>query len=495
MALSPGITPKTRVPHFPSATAYDRHLGVLGLCAIFLACPFLSAQQQKAFTSKVPASFAATAADASELRAALTALDSANRSGDASPISAAARHVIALALRQIGDLRFTQHNSREAVELYGRSLAFEDLPKTRKRLQIAQSPVRSGASETTRESTGTTAPRETAREQELAKILAIAFNGLGANEARQQSYSLAMNHFHEAERWNPDTPGLMRNIGMAAVRLSDYPEAVRALRPVVAAAPGDKVARSVLAMSQFATSAFAEAVQTFTPLGDAVWDQPELAYAWAASLVKINKYPDATALLDKLEKQQLPSETWILVAQSWSQMGNYPRTVDACHKALVAYPKLLGAHYLAGLALIRQDNPAEATQEFRSELQLDPGNTDSEYHLAFVLLQQSQNQEAVEWLHKVLAAKPDHPEANYELGKELLRTGKPAEAIPYLEAAARLRPELEPVHYQLQSAYRAVGQKDDADREAKIYRDLKAKSRNITLPAPPGQKTEPARPE
>ena len=468
---------------------------MLLLGALFVSCLFVFAQQLKDPALKTPAVFPATAGDASELRGALTALDSANRSGDPPAISTSARHVIALALRQIGDLRFNRHNSRDAVELYGRSLAFENTPKSRKRLQVAQSIAHSATNETIRESDGKTAPRETEREQELAKILAIAFNGLGANEARQQSYSLAMNHFHEAAQWNPDTPGLMRNIGMAAVRLSDYPEAVRALRPVVAATPDDKVARSMLAMSQFATSAFADAVQTFTPLGDAVWDQPELAYAWAASLVKINKYPDATALLDRLEKQQLPSETWILVAQSWSQMGNYPRTVEACHKALVAYPKLIGAHYLAGLALIRQDNPAEATQEFRSELQIDPGNTDSEYHLAFVLLQQSQNQEAVEWLHKVLAAKPDHPEANYELGKELLRTGKPGEAIPYLEAAARLRPELEPVHYQLQSAYRAVGQKEDADREAKIYRDMKAKSRNITLPAPPGQPTEPAPPE
>jgi hypothetical protein len=47
-----------------------------------------------------------------------------------------------------------------------------------------------------------------------------------------------------------------------------------------------------------------------------------------------------------------------------------------------------------------------------------------------------------------------------------------------------LKPTFEPVHYQLQSAYRAVGRKEDADREAKTYRELKAKSRNITLPPP-----------
>jgi len=374
--------------------------------------------------------------------------------------------------------------------MYGRSVAFEDVRKARNRLETAQSAANSHRAANATKSAGKATPQDAKREQELAQVLAIGFNSLGASEARQQQYSLAIGHFHEAEHWSSATAGLMRNIGMAAVKLSDYPEAARALRPVVAAAPDDKVARSMLAMSLFATGAFADAAQTFTPLGDAVLEQPELAYEWASSLIRINKYADATALLDKLETQPLSSETWILVAKSWSQMGNYPRSVDACHKALKVEPELKGAHDLAGMALIHLDNPVEAAQEFRGELELDPGNTDAEYHLAFVLLQQSRNDEAVEWLRKLLASKPDHAEANYDLGKELLRIGKPADAIPYLEAAARLRPELEPVHYQLQSAYRAVGKKEDADREAKIYREMKARSRNIVLPPAPGQRNE-----
>jgi len=86
----------------------------------------------------------------------------------------------------------------------------------------------------------------------------------------------------------------------------------------------------------------------------------------------------------------------------------------------------------------------------------------------------------VELLKTVVARKPDHAEANYELGKELLMEGKSDESLSYLEAAVYF----EPAHYQLQSAYRALGRKDDADREVKIYRAQKAKSRNITLPPP-----------
>ena len=333
----------------------------------------------------------------------------------------------------------------------------------------------------------TPGPKSIKREDELREILSSALNDLGAVEARQEQFALALSHFQEAEKWNSETSGLLRNIGMAAARLSDYKETVRTLRPLVAASPSDNVARSMLALALFSTNAFQEAVKIFAPLGDSVLQQPELAYAWASSLVHINQFPKAASLLDKMQQRPLTPETLILVAQAWSQMGNYPKTVEACHQALLGKPQLPRAHYIAGLALIHQDRPAEAAQEFRSELQLSPQDTDAQFHLAFVLLQMSQNAEAGQLLRNVLAHSPEHPEANYEFGKELMSEGKSADAIPYLETAARLKPQFEPVHYQLQSAYRASGRKEDADREAKIYKDLKAKSRNITLPPPRGQ--------
>jgi tetratricopeptide (TPR) repeat protein len=200
--------------------------------------------------------------------------------------------------------------------------------------------------------------------------------------------------------------------------------------------------------------------------------------------VQTNKYGDASVLLNKLEQQQLSTDALTLVAQLWSQMANYEHTVEVCHRAVQLDPNLLRAHYTAGLALLRLERSAEAEQEFRDELRLDPTNVDAQFHLAFSLLQQSKNEQAVDLWKKVVASQPDHAEANYELGKELRIEGKTGESLSYLEAAVRLKPQFEPAHYQLQSAYRAMGRVEDADREAQIYKALKAKSRNITLPPP-----------
>ena len=416
-----------------------------------------------------------------ELSARQQKLNVAKQSGDPVAIEDASRLVIASALHQIGRLKLIEGTTSEATESYRRSLDFEDSADTRIDLAAAY-----------RGAKATPAQRQSAEAQErdLSKTLASALNDLGAAEARQEKFELALAHFHEAERWRADTSGLMRNIGMAAVRVSDYPEAVRAFRLVLAADPHDRVARSLLGTSLFSIQNFAEAVQVFTPLGDSVLQEPELAYAWADSLIKTTQFPQATALLDKMEKQQLPAETLVLVAQAWSQMGNYPRAVETCHKALRSDPKLAQAYFIAGMAQILAGHPADAVSEFRSALELEPENNDAQYHLAFALLQLSRSDEAVQLLRAVLNRDPNHAQANYEMGRELLNEGKKEEAIPYLEAAARVNPQLDAVHYQLQSAYRAVGRREDADRELKIYREMKAKNRNVKMASPMG---EPAR--
>ena len=91
-------------------------------------------------------------------------------------------------------------------------------------------------------------------------------------------------------------------------------------------------------------------------------------------------------------------------------------------------------------------------------------------------------------LRNITTQHPDHSQAQYELGKSLLEDGKVDEAITHLEVAAKLDSGSDYVHYQLQSAYRRAGRKDDADREAQIYKDIKTRKREqVTIPMPQGK--------
>ena len=133
-----------------------------------------------------------------------------------------------------------------------------------------------------------------AREKQLHAILGVSFNDWGTSEARQKNYAVATELFKEAKSWDPQTPGLMKNLGIAAFRQEDYPEAAAALRVAAPAEPQDLSLRAMLGMALFNTNAFADAAQAFTPLGDNAFRDPRIAYTWAISLIKSNQYQPAS---------------------------------------------------------------------------------------------------------------------------------------------------------------------------------------------------------
>ncbi len=85
-----------------------------------------------------------------------------------------------------------------------------------------------------------------AQEEFLRSVLGGAFSDLATVEATQEQYAAALGHYQEAEEWDPKVPDLMRNLGFAAYRAGNRPEAIRALQKALALAPGDDEARAVL---------------------------------------------------------------------------------------------------------------------------------------------------------------------------------------------------------------------------------------------------------
>ena len=323
-------------------------------------------------------------------------------------------------------------------------------------------------------------------EKELRIVLSTSFNDWGTAEARQKDYASALAHFHEAEKWDDNTAGLMRNMGLAALKLGDEKEALRALQAAAQKDPNDHLANAMLGMLLFSHQQFAEAAKAFGSLGDDAYRDPRTAYAWAFSLVRSNDPTKAVEILNKLSAQALPTEMLVGVGDLYSQTGDYEDALKVFQKAIQMDPSAPRVHYYAGEALTRLDRPNEAIPEFEAELKLSPDDPNVQYHLAYALLQTSRKDEAVALLQKIVAAHPDHAQAQYQLGKSYLDSGQNQAAIEHLEAAARLDPSKDYIHYQLQSAYRKAGRTADADNELKVYRDIKAQKREASTPQAKG---------
>jgi len=236
-----------------------------------------------------------------------------------------------------------------------------------------------------------------AQENRLRSVLSLSLNDLATSEAVRKEYSPALNHYQEAERWDPDIPGLSRNLGLSAFRAGNYPEAIRGLARAVADKPDDAPARAMLGMAYFGAEKYADAVSTFSPLGVRGMQDSTVGYAWAASLVHTGDLKKAADVLAEFEKENhSTADSLLLIGQLWIEIGDYARAVDGLHRALQSDPSLLKAHYFAGQADIRWEHWPEAADEFQAELKLDPVDSDARYNLGFVYLQQSRVDDAVD---------------------------------------------------------------------------------------------------
>jgi tetratricopeptide (TPR) repeat protein len=321
-------------------------------------------------------------------------------------------------------------------------------------------------------------------ERYLRQVLGSTFNDLGASEARSGEFSAAFAHFQQAANWDANVAGLNRNLGVAAFKVGNYKTAILALTRQLEQEPKDEAAREMLALSYFAINDYQAATKAFSPLGDSALNQIGIAYPWAASLAKIGETKQSAAILTALERQQLAPETLFLIGQTWSEIHDYAHAVDTFRRVLTLNPEFPKAHYSAGLACIYQGRAAEAQSELESELKLFPDDNDAKYNLAYAYLLQSEPTKATALLEAVIASNPSHADAQYQLGKILLDDGKIAEAIQHLEQAERASPEKDYVHYQLQTAYRKEARPQDAERELELYKQIKAKNLEKTLPRP-----------
>ena len=321
------------------------------------------------------------------------------------------------------------------------------------------------------------------------ELLAAAYNDLGTAEARQGHFEDALQHFQQSERWHNPSPTLLLNLASAAFRLSDFKESNRALTLYLKTqqgtppeSPQTARAQMMLAMSLFSEGQFAEASKAFSAISAATMADPRAAYSWAFSLAHSTQQQHANQIADLLSRQALPGDVMSLVCHIYVDTEDYEQSVSCYRRAYQADPTLKLAHFQAGESLIRLDRPAEAVPELQQELILSPVNPEVQYSLAFALLQTSHKQEAVKLLKDLTDTHPEHAQAQYQLGKTLLEEKQAAESIKHLELAAQLDPNADYIRYQLQTAYRTSGRTEDADRELRVYRELKTRNRQNTSP-------------
>ena len=342
-------------------------------------------------------------------------------------------------------------------------------------------------------------------ENQLKEIVAQAYHNLAVAAVQQGQIDDSLEKFSAAARWKSDFPGLDRNWGIVAFNAKQFDLATGPLSRQLKMKPQDALIRRMLAVSYYFTKQFAPAVETLKPMASTIANDPELSYFYGVSLVQLQRNKEASVVFANLAAQnrdlnqnknqnqnqnQSSSDAHFYAGQGFVLAGDLNRALVEFQAVSTLDSTRTQAHYNAGQTLIRLNRLDEAETEFRKELEIDPENILAKYHLAYTLLERkSADDEALKLLREVVTAKYDYADARYQLGKVLIDKGELKEAIEQLETAANLDPTKDYIHYQLSIAYRKNSRTEDANRELKLYQQLKAKGRSES-PAGMGTKKD-----
>jgi tetratricopeptide (TPR) repeat protein len=322
-----------------------------------------------------------------------------------------------------------------------------------------------------------------AYENQLKPAIADAYNNLGVAAAGRNDFADALAFFQKASRWNPSLETLDRNLGMAAFYARQYVQAVEPLERHLQSHVDDTRVRAALGLSLFDLKNYPKVLETLSLIKTEVESDPGLAYAFAVSLMKTGDYTEGVDRLKALAARNPHSaDVHLMLGEAFADQEEYPTALEEFRKALAIEPNQPRTHFLIGLALIHQGNPAEAASELRTALKLDPADLKTRYHLAFALLQAQQKDEARTLLQEVIQENPNNADAYYQLGKLQLEQGETKAAISNLETGTKISPDSDYVHYQLSLAYRRDLRTEDAEREMKLYQELKDRHRGRVAP-------------
>jgi cytochrome c-type biogenesis protein CcmH/NrfG len=173
------------------------------------------------------------------------------------------------------------------------------------------------------------------------------------------------------------------------------------------------------------------------------------------------------------------------MAHELAKRGNTAEAIENYRSALKLDPQLPGIHFELAEMLSTLGTPAgsqEAESEYKAALLANPRDEQSERRLGDIALQANDLQKAEEHYSRALELQPNDPDANVGLAKVCMSRNDSQKAEVLLRHALDLDPTNATAHYRLGTVYRQTGRTADAKRELEDYqkyRKMKEKLRDV----------------
>ncbi|MCW5977711.1 MAG: tetratricopeptide repeat protein [Bryobacteraceae bacterium] len=243
-------------------------------------------------------------------------------------------------------------------------------------------------------------------------------------------------------------------------------EAVRILKPLTAADPGDADAHLLLGA---ALALIPRRSESLDALRKAVELRPDSAQAQLTLGMALARFSEPDAARQAYEKAVSLDPSLVMAHVNLGVIlaakDDLPSAVEHFTRAIELdgdTPAAARYYYLRGKARRQQDRQAQAARDFERAAQLDPANGQAYLELGVTRADLEDQAGALAALEKAAALAPNDAEARYQLGALQLRTGQAADAVKNLQHASGLRADDRNILYALARALRATGRMEEA---------------------------------
>jgi tetratricopeptide (TPR) repeat protein len=165
------------------------------------------------------------------------------------------------------------------------------------------------------------------------------------------------------------------------------------------------------------------------------------------------------------------------MAHELAKQGHTAEAIENYRAALKINPQLPGLHFELAEMLRSVSTPEahdEAESEYKAALEANPLDEQSEIRLGDIAVQRNDLKEAHERYSRAIQLQPGDPEASIGLAKVLMAMDQPQKAEPLLVHAIELDPTSAVAHFRLSTVYREMGRPEDAKHEVEEYQKYKA---------------------
>ncbi len=256
--------------------------------------------------------------------------------------------------------------------------------------------------------------------------------------------------FENALEKYPGNSDILFNLGMVFFLQNDWPKAIENYRKSLLAKPNQVNSLYYMAQAYYRNSDLKLARETIARAAELAPDNPDVC----------QKHGEYLAVSSETREEGL----------KWLQKA---RTLD---------PFLERIDFDIGLTDLNLKDIQGAIVSFQAALKRDPANGEAAFRLAESWSGQGDWGKAQDSYNYALSHGYSSASVYNGLGRSLVELVRYEAALAPLKHALDLDPSLIDAHFQLSEAYRQLGRLEDAQRETKLYEEMKAKGPDEVTP-------------